>query len=295
MTSKKSLRKRYTSSDVPSYTKQYKIIQKPAYLKSVIGFISTGFYEIAAGKKDGMNFDSDEVKFPSNNNQNVCTAIGKEIICKCPDCDYRTIHNCYLQWHIDTLHEAGKSCSYQKVDCTHFASGVVKRHLFSKHERLKVFKCKCSATKTTGNPKNIDSAQKGVRLYRYHQKNDIEDQAHTLRKDIGEVREGRKTYKCPHCDYKAVYIVNLRWHIDTFHSNAILERLPHQCLECNYRAARVSRLRKHVAILHERIKHLCCPMCNYKASWSLQLRKHMIAVHGIERNPTHSKEKSYNI
>jgi len=78
---------------------------------------------------------------------------------------------------------------------------------------------------------------------------------------------------CQQCEYKTVYSMNLRRHIQAKHTNF---KIP--CSACSYSATTKANLKEHMQAKHLNV-HYDCPFCEHQATKPFNLKYHIQSKH----------------
>ena len=100
-----------------------------------------------------------------------------------------------------------------------------------------------------------------------------------LKRQIGSLHEGRKSFKCDICDYSSLHKQNLKKHIESVHEKT----KPFKCDICDYRCSHKHHLKIHIGSVHEKTKPFKCDMCDYRCSHKPILKRHIESVHEITK------------
>ena len=177
---------------------------------------------------------------------------------KCPECDFEAWAHSVLRRHINTKHRKIKSLSCRRSS----SKSILTSHISNEHSERELpdenapnstssnvqFKCCFCSYETTSKKA-------------FHQHFDSD-------------HDGNRT-QCLECDFKAPVISHLRRHIDSVHKG--LKKFP--CESCDHRATTKQGLERHVRVRHLDLKDLKCPHCDFKTSAPDALRAHAKKSH----------------
>lgn len=103
-----------------------------------------------------------------------------------------------------------------------------------------------------------------------------------------------RPYKCPSCDYGAVYKWDLDKHITRMHS---IEQATYFCEEydCEFTCSNANLMRKHVRNVHTDGPNVyCCHCCNKRYKNGASLSRHLKKEHGFQL-PSGHRRFTYHI
>ena len=100
-----------------------------------------------------------------------------------------------------------------------------------------------------------------------------------LKRQIGSVHEGRKSFKCDICNYSCSDKTNLKRHSESVHVYTHEGKKQFKCDICDFRCSHKHHLKRHIESVHEKTKPFECDICKYSCSDKANLKRHIESVH----------------
>jgi KRAB domain-containing zinc finger protein len=235
----------------------------------------------------------------SDKTQDVCNSIKDVGEFKCKRCDHVASGERRLRLHVKTVHRL------QRKKCPHcsFASVLtiqLRQHIISAHTS--------TGEGMYANKDNVIADVKSVNSSEGQELDKVNDDKVTDRKRLScnqcdyvavavhrlrfhvKTVHGANTKMCPHCSFSSVLEIQLRRHIKIEHNGREVARKDHatlvegeesavsKCEQCGHIARNKLRLRVHIKFVHG-AKTSVCSHCTFSTVTITQLKRHINSVH----------------